>query len=74
MDNVRDKVIYEKYLDNQRAASAYRQLSTVLRNQGLNKDAARFTYRGQLMQRRLFWYEKNYAIYLVSPFLDLLSG
>ena len=73
-DDDRDKVIYERYLDYQTAARAYRQLVIVLRNQGLNEDAARFSYRAQLMQRKLFWYEQKYAKYLGSLFLDLLSG
>ena len=35
----------------QKAVRAYRQVAIVLRNQGLNEDAARFAYRAQLMQR-----------------------
>ena len=56
------------------AARAYRQLSVVLRNQGLNEDASRFSYRAQLMQRKVFWYQHKYLSYLGSLFLDLLSG
>jgi hypothetical protein len=58
----------------QEAASAYRQLSVALRNQGLSEDAARFTYRAQLMQRKVFWYKRKFLQYLGSLFLDLLSG
>ncbi len=58
----------------ERAARAYRQLSVVLRNQGLNEDAARFTYRAQLMQRKVYWYNRAFAKWLGSLFLDLLSG
>ena len=42
------------------AERAYRQLSVVLRNQGLNEDASRFAYRAQLMQRKVFWYKRKY--------------
>jgi Pentapeptide repeats (8 copies) len=57
-----------------KAARAYRQLSVALRNQGINEDAARFTYRAQLMQRKVFWHERRYAKWLGSLFLDLLTG
>jgi hypothetical protein len=58
------------------AVRAYRQLAVVLRNQGLNEDAARFAYRAQLMQRKAFWYQGKRKIrqYLFSLFLDLLAG
>ena len=58
----------------ERAARAYRQLSVVLRNQGLNDHAARFAYRAQIMQRKVFWRQRKYLQYLGSLFLDLLSG
>jgi len=53
---------------------AYRQLAPTLRNQGLNEDATRFAYRGQLMQRRVFWYRRKFGQYLFSLFLDMLAG
>lgn len=55
---------------------AYRQLSVVLRNQGLNEDAARFSYRAQLMQRKVFWHQgmRSLGQYFFSLFLDLLTG
>ncbi len=55
-------------------ARAYRQLAVELRNQGLSEDAARFTYRAQLMQRKVFWYKRQFLSYIGSLFLDLLSG
>ena len=58
----------------QEAVRANRQLSVALRNQGLNEDAARFSYRAQLMQRKVFWYQHKYLSCLGSLFLDLLSG
>jgi hypothetical protein len=45
-----------------------------LRNQGLTEDAARFAYRAQLMQRKLFWHQRKLGQYLFSLFLDLLAG
>jgi hypothetical protein len=60
--------------DYQTATRAYRQLSVALRNQGLNEDAARFTYRAQLMQRKVFWYQRKFLSFFGSLFLDLLSG
>ncbi len=60
--------------DCERAARAYRQLSVVLRNHGLNDHAARFAYRAQIMQRKVFWYQRKHLQYLGSYCLDLLSG
>ena len=57
-----------------RATRAYRQLSVVLRNQGLNEEAARFAYRAQLMQRKVFWQQRKFGRYLFSLFLTLTSG
>lgn len=57
----------------QNAVRANRQLAVVLRNQGLNEEA-RFAYRAQLMQRKVFWYQRKFWQYLGSLFLDLLSG
>ena len=58
----------------QEAVRAYSQLGVIQRNQGLNEDTARFTYRAQLMQRKAFWYQRKFAKYLGSLFLDILSG
>jgi uncharacterized protein YjbI with pentapeptide repeats len=56
------------------ATRVYRQLSVVLRNQGLSEDANRFAYRAQLMQRKVFWHQRKMLHYLGSLFLALLSG
>src|SRR5207247_2653482 len=56
------------------AVRANRQLAVVLRNQGLNEDAARFAYRAQLMQRKLFWQQGKFIRYLFSLFLGLTTG
>jgi Pentapeptide repeats (8 copies) len=55
----RDKENLKRFDDYQTATRAYRQFSVVLRNQGLNEDAARFAYRAQLMQRKVFWYQPD---------------
>lgn len=56
------------------AVRANRQLAVTLQGQGLNEDAARFTYRAQLMQRKVLWYQHKFGQYLFSLFLDLLAG
>jgi len=58
----------------QKAIRAYRQVAIVLRNQGLNEDAARFVYRAQLMQRALLREQRKRGQYLFSLFLDMLAG
>ncbi len=70
----RIKSPYECFDEYQTAVRAYRQISVVLRNQGLNEDAARLSYQAQLMQRKVFKYQQNRGQYLFSLFLDLLSG
>ncbi len=56
------------------AVRANRQLAVALQGQGLNEDAARFNYRAQLLQRKVFWYQHNFGQYLFSLLLDLLAG
>lgn len=58
----------------QEAVQAYRQLSVVLQQQGLNEDAARFAYRGQQMQRTVFRRQGKAGQYLFSWVLFLLAG
>jgi Pentapeptide repeats (8 copies) len=70
----KEKVKVQPLGDFKPVVRAYRQLSVVLRNQGITEDAARFAFRAQLMQRKLFWYKRKYLSYLGSLFLDLLSG
>jgi len=72
-----ERIAKETYLPNYRyyePARAYRQLTVVLRNQGLNEQADHFAYRAQLMQRKVFWCERKIGRYLGSLFLDLLAG
>ena len=68
------KDVRERLGDYKTAVRAYRQLAVVLRNQGLNEDAARFAYRAQLMQRQVYRYQHKFAQYFGSLFLDLLAG
>jgi uncharacterized protein YjbI with pentapeptide repeats len=59
----------------QAAVRAYRQLATVLREQGLNDEADHYAERGQVMQRRLLWQRRNviaWAFRLI--FLEWLAG
>lgn len=63
-----------KIEDHQAAVRANRQLAVALHNQGMNEDAARFTYRAQLMQRKVFWHQGKVGQYLFSLFIDLLAG
>ncbi|HVB22309.1 MAG TPA: pentapeptide repeat-containing protein [Ktedonobacteraceae bacterium] len=68
------KVSATRIAEYQIAMRTNRQLSIVLREQGLNEEAARFAYRGQLMQRKTFWHQHKSGRYLFSLFLDLLAG
>ncbi len=77
----RQKLRYGKVKDRKRhlkeygaAVRANRQLAVALQVQGLNEVAARFTYRAQLLQRKVFWYQRKFGQYLFSLFLDLLTG
>jgi hypothetical protein len=58
----------------QEPVQAYRQLSVVLQQQGLNEDAARFAYRGQQMQRAVSGRQGKVGQYLFSWILFLLAG
>ncbi|MBV9230147.1 MAG: pentapeptide repeat-containing protein [Chloroflexi bacterium] len=58
------------------AVRANRQLAVALQSQGLNEDAARFAYRGQVLQRQVFRQQgmRKLGSYLFSLFLALLTG
>src|SRR5258708_1870527 len=68
------------------AVRANRQLSIVLRDQGLNEDAARFAYRAQVLQKTVFRLQmlqssislrqrlRSLGAWLFSWFLFLLAG
>jgi hypothetical protein len=58
------------------AVRANRQLALALQSQGLNEDAARFSYRAQVLQRNVFWLKgpTKFGAYLFSLLLALLTG
>ncbi len=60
---------------------AYRQHALTLRGQGLNRQAAPFDYRGQVLQRKLLWLRMRwegkinlFGAWLFSAFLGGLTG
>jgi uncharacterized protein YjbI with pentapeptide repeats len=56
------------------AVRANRQLSTEMRSQGLNEDADRFAYRGQLLQRIVLRRQRRFLRYVGSLVLWLIAG
>lgn len=51
-----------------------RQLSVVLRNQGLNEDADRFAYEALRCRRTVLWKRGNRGAAAWAGFLDILAG
>lgn len=70
--SIKDKAKRDR--EYQEAVQAYRQLSVVLQQQGLNEDAARFAYHGQNVQRVVFRRQRKVGQYLFSWFLYLIAG
>jgi len=64
----------EQVSDYQRAVRANRQLAAILQGQGLNEEAARFSYHAQKLQRVVLRRQKKFGQNLFSGFLDLLAG
>ena len=56
------------------AIRANRQLAVALESQGLNEDSARFAYRAQILQRKVFWKQRQFWKWLGSMILALLAG
>lgn len=56
------------------AVRANRQLATVLRSQGLNEDADRFSYKAQTLQQEVLRRQGNIGGYAFSLLLWALSG
>jgi hypothetical protein len=56
------------------AARAYRQLSKVMRDQGMSEEADRFAYHGNVCQRQLYSVQGKYLRQFGSWLLDLVSG
>jgi len=60
--------------DFQDAVMTYRQVATLLRSQGLNEPADRFTSRAQVLQQQVLWRQRRFGAYLFSRLLDALTG
>lgn len=60
--------------DYQVAVRTNRQLSAILRDQGLNEDANHFAYRAQRCQRVVLRRQRRFLRYFGSLLLDLSSG
>jgi uncharacterized protein YjbI with pentapeptide repeats len=58
------------------AVRANRQLALALQSQGLSEDAARFSYRAQVLQRKALWFGglPKLGQYFFSLFLAALTG
>lgn len=56
------------------ALRAYRLLTTALRDQGMNEEADRFTYRARVCQQQVQRYQGRRGQYVWSGLLDLLAG
>ena len=69
---VKDKIIRLK--EYEQAIRANRQLALALQAQGLNEEAVRFSYRAQVLQRKVLWKEQKYGAWFFSWFLFLLAG
>ena len=56
------------------AARAYRQVAAAMRNQGMSVEADHLAYRGHLMQRKVFRYQRKWLRAAASWFLNLIAG
>jgi hypothetical protein len=56
------------------AVRANRQVSTVLRSQGMSEYADRFAYRSQVLQRNMLWQQSRYLRCAGSVLLELIAG
>ncbi len=53
------KTEFDRTWDHHAAVRANRQLANMLQAQGLNEDAARFAFRAQILQRKIFWKQRD---------------
>jgi uncharacterized protein YjbI with pentapeptide repeats len=60
--------------EHQNAARTYRQLATLLREQGVTEDGDRFAHRAQMLERQVNLRRGRPLRYLGSLFLDLVAG
>jgi hypothetical protein len=58
----------------QAAARAYRQMAAAMCNQGMNVESDHLAYRGHLMQRRVFRYQRKWLRAAFSWVLNVISG
>lgn len=56
------------------AARTYQQLATALRAQGMDEAAGRYTYRAQVLRRKVFWREGALGRWFFSVSLATLAG
>ncbi len=56
------------------AARAYQQVAAAMHSQGMSVEADHLAYRGHLMQRRVFRYQRKWLRVAVSWLLDLIAG
>ncbi len=68
------KTAPQRLTEFQSAVRANRQLAALLRSQGLNESAERFTYRGLVLQRQVLLRQRKLAHAAGSWVLDLLAG
>lgn len=76
MENGKRKDAATRLKEYEQAVRVNRQLAVALQNQGLNEDAARFSYRAQVLQRKVLWQKGPGQLgpYLFSLFLAMLTG
>ncbi|HEU5440761.1 MAG TPA: pentapeptide repeat-containing protein [Ktedonobacterales bacterium] len=60
--------------DAEAAERAYTRLALALQQQGIDEAAARFAYRGRVLERRLAWQRGQRARWLFLALLGLLAG
>lgn len=74
IDIVKAKNRTEAIRASHNAVRANRQLAITLRAQGMDEYADRFSYRAYVLQRQLLLRGGKFGQYLLSLFLDILTG
>jgi hypothetical protein len=65
---------HTRVAEYQSAVRAYRQLATILRDQGLSEEADRYAYHTQFLRRQVLRRQRQWAQYVGSVLLDWTSG
>jgi hypothetical protein len=65
---------WQRALEYQAAARAYRRLLAALQTNGMNDEADTYRYRAQLMQRRFHWRSLRFGRWSFSALLAPLAG